>query len=613
MVLGDLMNISIDWPYGRGNAKEPRVELDDEICDESVDFMCTELDNGGSCHVDMDPYVLAPGRAADWPHVRNDELHNDLLQIYQRVRDSGLPNIVGCRIPVPSQLNPPAWKSVATGHPEDRYVIDGICFGFPLHYVGPALPRPNRDAHPSAKQFIHHVHRYVDAETKNHAMLGPYDTSPFIQWTNFSPVMTRPKADSSKRRTIIDLSFPEGNNVNAFVFKNRIFGKYYDHRLPTVADTLLQIERMGYRVMLGTIDIERAYRNIPVCPLDLPLLGIRVGGKVFIDAAMPFGARNSSLNMQLIAQFIVRAIQARGISCQMYLDDMVVQLDHNEDFHTRFREIMALYRALGLPISYSKLQLPAEAIVYLGVNIDLPNRMLSIPLKKIRELEQLARWALGQQYITKKATQCLVGKINHISKCVEPARLFMARVLAALRQAEDQDRVSISQMKADLHWLVCFLRKYNGRSMMKSSAPTKVIMADSCLSGGGGTTMTRAYELVYSAPFAAAHHISTLETINCLVAMRTLINSEDRDKTVEIQCDSESAIIALAYGRARDPVLLAVCRAAWYLSACMGLNIVYTHIPGVRMQIPDALSRAHLGPQHRTKANQIIHHFYGHT
>lgn len=83
-----------------------------------------------------------------------------------------------------------------------------------------------------------------------------------------------------------------------------------------MADTLNQVEKMGYRVLLGTIDIERAYRNIPVCPLDLPLLGIRVDGRVFIDAAMPFGARNSSLNMQLIAQFIVRTLQARGINCQ---------------------------------------------------------------------------------------------------------------------------------------------------------------------------------------------------------------------------------------------------------------------------------------------------------
>lgn len=134
----------------------------------------------------------------------------------------------------------------------------------------------------------------------------------------------------------------------------------------------------------------------------------------------------------------------------------------------------------------------------------------------------------------KKATQRIVGKINHVAKCVEPARLFMARVLAALRQAHESDRISVSTMRPDLHWLASFLRTYNGRSMMKPAAPTKVIAADSCLSGGGGTDMERAYELVYSPSFAASHHISTLEAINCLVALRTLISAADRGSTIEV-------------------------------------------------------------------------------
>lgn len=506
--------------------------------------------------------------------------------------------MLGLRIPVPSQLKTHVWESLGTGHDDDQYVIDGVRYGFPLHYGGPPLARYNRDSHASADQYKTHVMEYVRVETQNGAMLGPFTSSPFDTWLNISPIMTRPKSESNKRRIIVDLSFPEGDNVNAFVRKNTLFGRYHEHRLPTISDTLKVVEDMGYKAMIGTIDVERAYRNIPVCPLDLPLLGIRVGGATYVDAAMPFGARNSSLNMQLIAQFIVRALQARNIRCQMYLDDMVVQLSPFEDFHTRFREIMSLYRALGLPISYSKLQPPAETVVYLGICIDIPGRMITIPIKKIRDLEQLIRWALPRRYISKKITQRIAGKINHISKCVPPARLFMARVLAALRAAHHQDQVEVGLMKPDLHWVAQFLRKYNGRSIMKPTAPSKIIMADSCLTGGGGTDMTRAYEL--------AHHISTLEAINCLVALRTLLNAADRNTTVELQCDSESAVAAFAFGRARDPVLLAVCRAAWYLAASMNIHIVFTHIPGRLMDIPDALSRAHLGPQHRIRADSVI-------
>lgn len=343
---------------------------------------------------------------------------------------------------------------------------------------------------------------------------------------------------------------------------------------------------MDYQVKLATLDVERAYRNIPVCPLDLPLLGIKVGGRFFIDAAMPFGARNSSLNMQKVAQFMLRALSAHGIECQMYLDDMVLQLSPYQDFHARFAEVMALYRALGLPISYAKLQTPADAIVYLGIHIDVPARMLSIPLKKIHKLEQLIRWVLTQTEVSKKMVQRLVGKINHIARCVDPARLFMAGVLAALRAAHDLPHVLASEFRKDLHWLACFLRSYNGKSIINPSSPAKIILADSCLTGGGGTDMNRAYEFIYSESFAVSHNISTLEAINCLVAMRTLLNSSDRGTTVEVQCDSDS-------------VLLAVCRATWYLSAKMGIKLVFTHIP-------DVLSRAHLGPSHRARADSII-------
>lgn len=149
---------------------------------------------------------------------------------------------------------------------------------------------------------------------------------------------------------------------------------------------------------------------------------------------------------------------------------------------------MALYRALGLPISYAKLQLPSESIVYLGININIRNKMISIPQKRIQELEVLITCALGRKSITKKATQRIVGKINHISKCVDPARPFMSRVLAALRHAHYSDTVAVATMRPDLHWFASFLRKYNGRSMIKPSKPAKVIAADSCLTGGGVLT-----------------------------------------------------------------------------------------------------------------------------
>lgn len=167
-----------------------------------------------------------------------------------------------------------------------------------MHYTGPPLSRQNKQAHASAQKYPQHVADYVASETPNMAMLGPYPTSPFVQWTSISPLMTRPKADSHKRRIIVDLSYPQGDNVNAYVYKNMLFGRHCEHCLPTVRDTVAAIELQGFRVMLATIDIKRAYCNVLVCPLALPLLG----GHTYIDTAMPFGARNSSLCHNIIKE-----------------------------------------------------------------------------------------------------------------------------------------------------------------------------------------------------------------------------------------------------------------------------------------------------------------------
>lgn len=312
-----------------------------------------------------------------------------------------------------------------------------------------------------------HVPEYVKKECENLAMLCPYNTPPFAPWLNVSPHMSRPKSQSHKRRIIVDLSYPPGLNVNDFVYKNVLFGVPRAHTLPTVPQAVDVIRDNNFDVMIATLDIERAYRNIPSCPLDLPLLGISVDGKYYVDTAMPFGSRNSSCYMQLVAEYMVRALAARGIRSHMYLDDMIVYLEPGQDFQARLLEIIRLYRALGLPVAFSKLQSPAIVAVFLGVKIDIDERSISIPQAKITQFLTLVQWLLTQTTVDAKTVQSLIGKINYISQCVHPARLFMGRILQVFREAGGDPHIQVQPMRADLHWLSLFLRRFNGKSMIK--------------------------------------------------------------------------------------------------------------------------------------------------
>lgn len=547
-------------------------------------------------------------RLANWPRPTNSALEKyPIFKIYDVVRRSGLPNMLAARIPVHSSLRHRVWESWATGHADDAFVLDGIRFGFPLQYVGPKLIIQNPERHHSDYDDHLHIIDYLNTETQNNALIGPFHSSPFEEWLFTAPLMTRPKDQQHKRRIIVDLSYPPDENVNMYINKNSIFGVPHSHNLPTVDDLIQAARARQFHCVIGIIDIQRAYRNIPTCPMDLPLLGIRYRGNIYIDSAMPFGARVSSLNMQKVAQFIVRALGTISIQAFMFLDDLAVLLDPDHDPHIKFSEIMNFIRSLGLPIAYNKLQPPAARVKYLGIVIDLPAREISIPLPKIDEFLHIVRHMLAQSSVSTKVIQSFVGRVNYLAKAVNPARLFMSRALQALRDSYQFKSVEVTPLlKADLKWFDRFLTSFNGHSLLKPAAPTKTILADSCLTAGGATDFHSYYEFVYPSKVASSYHISVLEALNCLIALRMLLTDADNHSTIQLCCDNMATVQIFSTGRARDPVMAAIARAVWYITATRDIHLVATHVPGNEMFIPDALSRAHTSISHRNAADEII-------
>lgn len=243
----------------------------------------------------MDPRVTRQERCDLWPDIA--PIDSELVRIYNAVRQTGLPNL-HARIPLSSALKIPNWRAMATGHPHDSWLIDMLSFGFPLQYTGPPLAKRLTKNHSSADKFPDHVNEYICKETSELAMVGPFPTHPFPDWSYTNPLMSRPKANTTKRRIIVDLSYPEGSGINSFVTKNHIFGVEIQHTLPAVEQALDIAKLFDFDVYVGIVDIERAYRNFGTDPLDWPLSVIEVQQNFYLDVALPFGARLSSLYMQ---------------------------------------------------------------------------------------------------------------------------------------------------------------------------------------------------------------------------------------------------------------------------------------------------------------------------
>ena len=497
-------------------------------------------------------------------------------------------------------LKTETWEREATSHPADAMVIQGIKYGFPTQYAGPPIPGPtSKYNHHSANAFPDHVRDYIATETADCALSGPYTTPPFTPWFHASPIITREKSGDDGRRIIVDLSYLDGG-INKHIAPHVFNGHDAIHNLPTVSSAVATI------AAAPPGEVHRAYRHFPVTPLDWPLLGIHWEGHWAFDRRMPFGCSMSSYVMQSIAEYIVRANASRSIKAHMYLDDVIVVSNTAHIAQRDHDAALRLLYELRLKVAKKKVQPPDTAVVWLGIRIDIPRNELSIPEIKLGQIKRSMAMASRKSYISKKTLQSLIGLANHLMKVVRAARTFICRLLAALCAATS-DTIKVSKgIKADLGWFARYLTECNGRAVIPVARVVKRIWADACMKGAGASDGRKYYEHTFSTGFSAAHHIVHLEAVNCLAAVRILVDDAIPGGTVEVMCDNRPTVDAFTSGRARDEVLAACARALWYHAAQMDVDLVFTHVPGEGMALPDALSRASLDAEGRAGADGLI-------
>lgn len=210
-------------------------------------------------------------RQDDWPRLTKEAELAPALQVYKACREAAAYNILGPRITIPTCNRMDAWKSQSTGRDDDHWLMECIEMGFPMQYHGPPLRNETTPNHPSAQNFQDHVEEYIALEQKLGAIVGPFSEPPFTPWCNVAPLMTREKSNKKDRRIIVDLSFPPEKGPNAYVTRNKVFGQMVTHTLPTIQDVINIVIGLDFNVVLGSIDIARAYRNFRLEPLDWPL------------------------------------------------------------------------------------------------------------------------------------------------------------------------------------------------------------------------------------------------------------------------------------------------------------------------------------------------------
>ena len=357
-------------------------------------------------------------------------------------------------------------------------------------------------------------------------------------------------------------------------------------------------------VCVNTI-IESAFRLLPVHPDDFCLLGMKIMGKIWIDKAIPMGASSSPALFEKFSSFIEWAAKRETNTetiCHFADDFLIVGSDNESEGASCFQQVKTFEKVcakLGVPLAADKAEGPVTKIVYLGLEIDSIQQLISIPNEKLLAIRQKVEKALAASKLTLKELQSLIGSLSFVCKAVTPGRPFLRRLIdltCGIKRAWYKIRLS-EGAKCDLKMWLIFLNEFNGASII----PDQMWHADSDLQlytdasgeiGVGGYFQGRWFQERWPESCSGSNRnsIAWMEFFPIVVAV-VLWGEWLKGKRIVLRSDNTSVVAILNKQTSKCPKIMKLLR--FFVLQCLKLNLGFCakHIPGKENVIADALSR----------------------
>ena len=352
---------------------------------------------------------------------------------------------------------------------------------FPLSICNEFETTSDMYNHASALAYKNEVSAYIKDEVKANAMLGPFSTLPFDKF-HVSPLLSRPKP-GNKRRIIVDLSWPRDNSLNANVTE-MYDDLHYKLKYPTLDIIRNRLIQLGPTALLFKIDLSRAFRNLPVDPIDVHLLGISFNDNYYIDLSIPFGYVHGSACCQRVTDAIRYICNKKGFWIFNYCDDLIgIELPHKAT--KAFEFTYKLISDLGFPINMDKLIKPSPCITCIGIQVSAIDMKFSIPQDKLQEIAKLCDIWASKKWAKLKKFQSLLGKLVYVCKCIRYARIFLGRMLQLLRSNYGKQVFKLTvDFSRDIAWFKKFMFSFNGNVLISPNVQFEIYL-DASFAGFG--------------------------------------------------------------------------------------------------------------------------------
>lgn len=482
-----------------------------------------------------------------------------------------------------------AWREELGDDPDRDFILDGVRHGFDIIDPGCTLARVEVPNHPSASPSNPMYHK-VSEQVFNEIANGNYvevDNPPTI----VSPLGAIPKPDSGVR-LIHDCSRPVGYSVNSYVKVNEKF------KFQSVDDAAAMV---GPGAFMAKVDLKSAYRSVKISPHSQLATGLkwRVEGKdrYFVDTRLPFGAKLAPSIFHRLSTAVQRIMKRKGfINIVAYLDDFFICYPTFNECAEALRVLISLVRKLGFMVNWNKVVDPCHHITFLGIDIDSRTMQLELSPEKLEGINIEVNKFVKRKRASKRQLQVLIGKLNWCAAVVRGGRVFLRRLIDAIKPLKDQNhKIRFSDnMRADIFWWKHFLLTFNGKTLLLDSRKVAAVYTDACTEGGGGHWGDWWFHVNWclDSPTFKDCHINVKEVLAVLWAAHHWGHLWSNLK-VYIFTDNMTTVASVNKCTSKNPVIMGLLRYLFWLSAVNNFHLRAVHIPGVNNVTADALSRLH--------------------
>ena len=493
--------------------------------------------------------------------------HQQWVDIVNLVSQSSQHNKDLCKIRVNCVWNFELLNSLLVDY-HDKEIIHLLQYGWPVERdMSIPLEMGGRN-HKGATDFQSDVDKYIDKEIALGAMIGAFDAIPFDSSVPvaISPLSSRPKKGTDKRRIIMHCSWPIGSSLNDGIDKNSYLGDTIKLVYPTVDDLSWQVYSMAKKsaepIYFFKEDMDRMFRQIRSCTRSVPLLGFSWRNMYYFDLVMMMGCHIAPYVCQRTTDMIAYIHRQMSYYLLNYMDDFL-GAEYESRIYDSHRALIRMLENVGIDRSSKKLVPPTQCIEFVGNLFDSVNLTIGVtPQRKVEVLQELNKWRF-RTYCSRNNLESLIGKLQFMSNCIKPGQLFVSRLLQAMKGMKRGQQYKLTeQMRKDIKWWYLFLPGFLGTSVLWLLDVLEVdseFATDSCLQGVGGVRGWEYFRCKFPKHVRRDTSIVHLELWAIIIAIR-IWGEECACKVIRVKTDNEAVAKILNTGRSADALLQTLLR-----------------------------------------------------